>query len=128
MSDKEPVSRDTNPIDLAIGRRIRELRQHAELSMAALADSVGLSFQQIQKYETGVNRISPGVLADIAKVFGVPISFLFPVEAEALPDERNISVLRAEARQLVDDLKTAPDLVASIMFLRILVHGKQSLP
>lgn len=128
MSDKEPVSRDTNPIDLAIGRRIRELRQHAELSMAALADSVGLSFQQIQKYETGVNRISPGVLADIAKVFGVPISFLFPVEAEAIPDETNVSVLRAEARQLVDDLKTAPDLVASIMFLRILVHGKQSLP
>ena len=66
-----------NPIDKHIGERIRYRRILLGLSQQRLAQQIGLTFQQIQKYEKGVNRISASRLLEIAMVLGVPINYFF---------------------------------------------------
>lgn len=63
--------------DIAVGRRVRAQRLARGMSQVALARQLRLSFQQLQKYETGRNRISAGRLQEIAKVFGIPVTALF---------------------------------------------------
>jgi transcriptional regulator with XRE-family HTH domain len=63
--------------DIAVGRRVRAQRLARGMSQVALARHLRLSFQQLQKYETGMNRISAGRLQEVAKVFGIPVTALF---------------------------------------------------
>lgn len=70
-------SRRVLPADAEVGLRIRSRRLEQRLSQTELANSLGLTFQQIQKYEKGVNRVSAGRLAKIAEVLGVPMTFFF---------------------------------------------------
>jgi len=63
--------------DVEIGRRIRALRLQRGLSQSALAEAIGLTFQQVQKYEKGANRVSAGQLQRIANVLKVPITFFY---------------------------------------------------
>lgn len=65
------------PIDIAVGARVRFIRQHHQMSQSDLGDRLGITFQQIQKYERGTNRIGSSRLAQIAEVFGVPVATLF---------------------------------------------------
>ena len=60
----------THPIDLEMGQRIRDLRQQRGLTQTEVAEPCGITFQQIQKYETGANRISVSRLCEIARVLG----------------------------------------------------------
>jgi transcriptional regulator with XRE-family HTH domain len=69
MSVKSP-----DKVDVEVGQRIRALRQDAGLSQTQLADELGLTFQQVQKYEKGVNRVGAGRITKIAQVLGVPVS------------------------------------------------------
>jgi transcriptional regulator with XRE-family HTH domain len=71
------VKSDTNPIDGHIGRQVRKLRRARGITQAGLAKQLGMSFQQVQKYETGVNRISGSVLVGIAKALDVSVARLF---------------------------------------------------
>ena len=64
-------------IDILVGRRLRELRTLAGLSQTQIGESAGLSFQQIQKYERGVNRISASKLYSLAAFLGTPVSHFF---------------------------------------------------
>lgn len=64
-------------VDTHVGARVRELRTMLGISQKRLADAVGISFQQIQKYECGANRIGAGRLYHISTVLGVPISYFF---------------------------------------------------
>ena len=73
--------------DVAVGARITELRKATGLSQKALAEMIGVTFQQVQKYEKGKNRIGASRLQDIAKRFGVPVSALYGDENEGT--ERN---------------------------------------
>lgn len=66
-----------HPVDAHVGKRIRHRRWMVGMTQQQLADRVGIKFQQIQKYETGMNRVSASRLWDIAEVLGVPISFFF---------------------------------------------------
>jgi len=66
-----------NPIDVHVGRRVRLRRRELGVSQAWLADRLGLTFQQIQKYERGGNRISASKLYAIAKLLEVPITHFF---------------------------------------------------
>lgn len=66
-----------DPVDVYVGQRLRKQRTLLRLSQEQLARAVGVTFQQIQKYERGSNRISASRLYDIAKVMGVPINFFF---------------------------------------------------
>jgi len=66
-----------NPIDLHVGRRIKVRRLLRGLTQEDLARLVGLSFQQVQKYERGANRVSAGRLFELSKALRVPIQFFF---------------------------------------------------
>jgi len=74
--------------DIAVGQRVRALRLERSLSQTALGDRLGVTFQQVQKYEKGVNRIGASRLQTIAGVFDVPISALFS-ESPAKPEQRD---------------------------------------
>ena len=63
--------------DVEIGRKIRALRLERGLSQSGLADGIGLTFQQVQKYEKGTNRVSAGRLQRIAEILEIPVMFFF---------------------------------------------------
>ncbi len=66
-----------HPVDVHVGKRIRHRRWTIGVTQQQLAERVGIKFQQIQKYETGMNRVSASRLWDIAHALGVPIAFFF---------------------------------------------------
>lgn len=66
-----------NPIDVYVGARVKMRRTLLGMSQEKLGEAIGLTFQQVQKYERGLNRISASRLFDISKVLEVPISFFF---------------------------------------------------
>src|SRR5258707_14954123 len=72
MSVKRP-----DPVDIEVGHRIRIERLSRGLSQTALANQLGVTFQQVQKYEKGVNRVGAGRLTKIAEVLGVPVGTFF---------------------------------------------------
>lgn len=78
-----------HPVDTAVGARIRMTRKARGVSQNALAESVGLTFQQIQKYEKGANRVSASKLAEIADFLKVPVAELFGADGagSGLTDE-----------------------------------------
>ena len=76
MSRKEPDHRD-----VAVGRRIRALRRELGMSQMALGGRLDITFQQVQKYETGSNRVGAGRLQAIAEILGVPVSAFYEDKA-----------------------------------------------
>jgi len=72
-----------NPIDIHVGGRLRQRRTLLGMSQGKLGDTVGLTFQQIQKYERGANRIGASRLYDLSSVLDVSISYFF----EEMPEE-----------------------------------------
>jgi transcriptional regulator with XRE-family HTH domain len=73
-----------SPIDVHVGSRIRLRRTLLGMSQERLGEALGLTFQQIQKYERGVNRVGASRLFDLSRVLDVPISFFFDDMPEAL--------------------------------------------
>lgn len=73
------MSGDRKPLeaDLVVGANIRKLRGEHDLTLQELASKLGMSHQQLQKYETGSNRVSAGVLYVMARAFSVPVDALF---------------------------------------------------
>ncbi len=69
--------RRAGPEDVEIGRKIRALRLERGLSQSGLADGIGLTFQQVQKYEKGTNRVSAGRLQRIADILNTPVTFFY---------------------------------------------------
>jgi transcriptional regulator with XRE-family HTH domain len=78
MTKKTP-----NPIDVHVGNRVRMRRMLIGMSQEKLGEKLGLTFQQIQKYEKGTNRISASRLYQISQILGVPVQFFF----EDLPQQ-----------------------------------------
>jgi transcriptional regulator with XRE-family HTH domain len=78
--DKEPRP---SPIDVHVGSRIRLRRTLMGMSQERLGEALGLTFQQVQKYERGVNRVGASRLFDLSRVLDVPISFFF----DDMPDQ-----------------------------------------
>ncbi len=66
-----------HPVDVHVGKRVRHRRWMVGMTQQQLAERVGIKFQQIQKYETGMNRVSASRLWDIADALDVPVSFFF---------------------------------------------------
>src|SRR5579863_16647 len=69
--------KQANPVDAQVGSRVRIRRMLIGMSQEKLGDLLGLTFQQVQKYEKGVNRIGAGRLYEIARILGVPIDFFY---------------------------------------------------
>lgn len=99
-----------HPVDIHVGQKIRQRRWLIGMTQQQLAEAVGIKFQQIQKYETGMNRVSASRLWDIARQLDVPIEYFFEGldeghghEAEADP------IANKQAMELVRAYLTIPD-------------------
>src|SRR4028119_625057 len=73
----EKAEHRPSPIDVHVGSRVRLRRTLLGMSQEKLGEALGLTFQQVQKYERGVNRIGASRLFDLSRVLDVPISFFF---------------------------------------------------
>lgn len=103
----------THHVDVHVGKRIRHRRWLLGMTQQQLAEQVGIKFQQIQKYETGANRVSASRLWDISDRLGVPVSFFFEGLAAAQP---SIVVVADDAPRVVQSIAApvrtgAPDLM-----------------
>jgi transcriptional regulator with XRE-family HTH domain len=91
MAGKSP-----NFIDVAVGRNVRVWRMAKGMSQTQLASRLGVTFQQIQKYEVGADRIGTGRLVEVAAILGIPIAALFD-GTEAGHQGLNVSEFRQAA-------------------------------
>jgi transcriptional regulator with XRE-family HTH domain len=71
------MAKAATPMDALVGSRLRSRRKQLRISQERLGKEVGVSFQQVQKYENGTNRIGAGRLAEISKVLDVPVAYFF---------------------------------------------------
>lgn len=76
------MARRSEDIDHWVGERIGQMRRDRGLSQGALASALGLSFQQVQKYEAGLNRVSAARLFQLSQLFECPVSAFFPRNGE----------------------------------------------
>jgi transcriptional regulator with XRE-family HTH domain len=97
--DKTP-----DPVDIHVGRRLRMRRKDLGYSQQALADALGLTFQQVQKYEGGSNRISASKLQATAMFLKTPIGFFF----EGLDDPQGTDTTAAELANEMADFWSTP--------------------
>ncbi len=74
---QKETTRRLDPLDVLVGKRIRTQRLVCKMSQTELGRQLGITFQQIQKYESGVNRVGAGRLQKIAKIFNLPVSVFF---------------------------------------------------
>lgn len=77
MAKKIAQQRSATPLDIEMGQKIRVRRVEMKISQAELGEQLGVSFQQVQKYEKGVNRIGASRLEQIAAALSVPVTFFF---------------------------------------------------
>ncbi|HMK78087.1 MAG TPA: helix-turn-helix transcriptional regulator [Xanthobacteraceae bacterium] len=75
------MTKKANLVDVHVGLRIRAARLAAGLSQERLGTALGVTFQQVQKYEKGANRVGAGRLSDIARVLSVPVAYFFESDA-----------------------------------------------
>lgn len=101
-----------HPVDVHVGKRIRQRRWMIGITQQQLADSVGIKFQQIQKYETGMNRVSASRLWDISRTLGVEIGFFFDGLETQVPSagEEPDVLASKEAMELVRAFHTIPEM------------------
>ena len=98
-----------HPVDVHVGKRIRHRRWLVGMTQQQLAEAVGIKFQQIQKYETGANRVSASRLWDIADALDVDVSFFFEGLDQENEEKTSSDMVSAD---LLGD-KEALDLVRS---------------
>jgi transcriptional regulator with XRE-family HTH domain len=99
-----PQLRRATQTDKTVGQRIRALRIRAGKSQTELGADLAISFQQIQKYENGVNRVAPGRLAVIARVLGVSIATLFGEDHRGAAIEIELQLNTHTRRELIATL------------------------
>jgi len=89
-------ARSPNPVDVHVGARLRLRRRQLGISQAQLAHALGLTFQQIQKYERGTNRVSASKLYEAARHLGEPVAYFFEglLEYEAPPETAEEQALK----------------------------------
>lgn len=92
---RRPKSDQPNPIDVHVGSRVRLRRTLLGLSQEKLGEAIGLTFQQVQKYERGTNRIGASRLWELSTVLGVPVQFFFG----EIANETLVQMSRITARE-----------------------------
>ena len=88
MATDDDAGSGPNPIDVRVGRRLKERRARVGMSQERLGELLGVTYQQVQKYERGANRIGASRLFDLSRVLDVPVSFFFddmPADAANAP-------------------------------------------
>lgn len=106
MQPSEP--RTANPVDAHVGRQVRTRRRVLGISQEKLAGQLGLTFQQVQKYERGSNRVSASKLYEIARALNSPISYFFDGLADPTA-ERADGMQESHNEQFVHDFLMTPE-------------------
>jgi transcriptional regulator with XRE-family HTH domain len=108
-----------NPVDLHVGSRVRMRRLMLKMSQTDLAQVGGITFQQVQKYENGINRISSSRLQQFARVLKVPISFFFEGQPSEAKGAKGNYPENQEARAVYNLMATKEGLALANAFQRI---------
>ena len=104
-----------NPIDTHVGSRVRMRRLILGMSQEKLGDAIGLTFQQVQKYEKGTNRMGSSRLVQIANVLKVPVTFFF----EGTPGQSKLDGKAPSPAYVSNFLATSDGLALTKAFMRI---------
>jgi transcriptional regulator with XRE-family HTH domain len=113
--------RKPTDVDILVGGNVRRLRQERGATLSEAAIALNMSHQQLQKYETGINRISAGVLVEIAKYFEISVESLFeePGSKGGAPEAR-LRRVRGKCHYLVDHTSSLEVLNTMARVLRVL--------
>lgn len=114
MAKKAP-----NPVDKHVGSRVRMRRMMLAMSQEKLGDALGLTFQQVQKYEKGANRIGASRLQQISSILQVPVSFFFEGASELDGSSRGAANDAPSPAYVSDFLATSDGLALTKAFMRI---------
>jgi transcriptional regulator with XRE-family HTH domain len=106
--------KQANPIDIQVGNRVRIRRMLIGMSQERLGDLLGLTFQQVQKYEKGVNRIGAGRLFEVSRILNVPIDFFYEGVNAAQPGAGE-----AEGAPVMEFVSSGEGLQLSLAFMKI---------
>jgi transcriptional regulator with XRE-family HTH domain len=110
--------KQANPVDAQVGNRVRLRRMLIGMSQERLGELLGLTFQQVQKYEKGVNRIGAGRLFQVAHILGVPISYFYEGVAEQMSGSSG-SILGVVTPPVMEFLASGEGLQLSLAFMRV---------
>ena len=113
-----PQIAEPDPIDVAVGARMRMRRKTLGLTQTALAEALGITFQQVQKYERGANRVSASKLYEIAQTLQVPVTYFFDGLADPVAEARD-DVGEAVNRVITGFLNTPEGLELATIFPKI---------
>ena len=109
--------KQANPIDGQVGNRLRLRRMMIGMSQERLGELLGLTFQQVQKYEKGVNRIGAGRLFEIARILGVPIFYFYEGVADQLTAAPGFA--ESETPPVLEFVSSGEGLQLSLAYMRI---------
>jgi len=109
--------KQANPIDGQVGSRLRLRRMMIGMSQEKLGEMLGLTFQQVQKYEKGVNRIGAGRLFEIARILGVPIQYFYESVTEQLASTPGFA--ERDSQPVLEFVSSGDGLQLSLAYMRI---------
>jgi transcriptional regulator with XRE-family HTH domain len=121
LEGDEKSSRRPNPIDVHVGSRVRFRRMLLGMSQEKLGEKLGLTFQQVQKYEKGINRIGASRLFDLAQVLGVSVQFFYEEAPAADTSQPATDTLpeKPDENSIVEFLRSRDGLELNRAFVRI---------
>ncbi len=108
------AKKQANPIDIQVGNRVRIRRMLIGMSQERLGDLLGLTFQQVQKYEKGVNRIGAGRLFEVSRILNVPVDFFYEGVNDAAPGANE-----TDGAPVMDFVSSGEGLQLSLAFMKI---------
>ena len=118
QTDETPVAiaakKQANPIDIQVGSRVRIRRMLIGMSQERLGDLLGLTFQQVQKYEKGVNRIGAGRLFEVSRILNVPVDFFYEGVTDLAPGANEV-----DGAPVMDFVSSGEGLQLSLAFMKI---------
>lgn len=109
--------KQANPIDAQVGNRLRLRRMMIGMSQERLGDLLGLTFQQVQKYEKGVNRIGAGRLFEISRILGVPVFYFYEGVADQLAEAPGFA--ENDSPPVLEFVSSGEGLQLSLAYMRI---------
>jgi len=110
--------KQANPIDAQVGSRVRLRRMLVGMSQEKLGEMLGLTFQQVQKYEKGVNRIGAGRLFEVAHILGVPISYFYEDVANDQPPSSHTTAA-GTTPPVMEFVSSGEGLQLALAFMRV---------
>ncbi len=109
--------KQANPVDIQVGNRVRIRRMLIGMSQERLGELLSLTFQQVQKYEKGVNRIGAGRLFDVSRILGVPINYFYEGVGAQLAGQEGFA--EDSAPPVMEFVSSGEGLQLSLAFMKI---------